>query len=58
MRKKVVYQPRQEVITINRAERPGKLSTYTPPPPYRIFRVLEGGRAPRPERNDKSRRGW
>lgn len=38
------YSPREETIQTKRNSPPAGFGTYTPAPPYRVFRVIRGGR--------------
>ena len=38
------YPPREETIQTKQNSEPPGFGTYTPTPPYRVFRVIRGGR--------------
>ena len=40
------YRRSKERIELGRADKPPKVGTYSPPAPYRVFRLIIGG-APR-----------
>jgi len=46
------YRRIKESIELGRAGKPPKLGTYSPPTPYRAFRLIIGGAAPREEASD------
>lgn len=46
------YRRIKERIELGRTDKPPKDGTYSPPAPYRVFRLIAGGAAPREEASD------